>query len=202
MLHFNQTSKIRMKMLKPKVKPTSETAIKVERPPLGSIRLSFGPTSMGPPKQTPSKPPAPKPAVPKQATPKPIKRRLSHEANDNPTHESLPLRKIVKLKFSSMDKVQQIQRSPPNPAKRVKISNQSSPSMKQETSSISVSIAPSNTPSGPQSADGAGAKPARRPLPDSAPNPPPPLVKRTTILKLKLPTKPSIGPKPPIGAPP
>jgi hypothetical protein len=146
-------------------------------------------------------------APPKQA-PKPSLKR-PHPAPDkapSSNADGSPPRKILKLKVNSF-KVEQIQRSSPNPGSHQRAqptATRSSPVPRLSPPLVvhpaygqplnpSASPAPAPAPATSSTpAPGPIVVKARKPLPDSAPTPPPPLVRKPSIvLKLKTNPKPS-----------
>jgi hypothetical protein len=144
-------------------------------------------------------------APPKQA-PKPSLKR-PHPASDkapSSNADGSPPRKILKLKVNSF-KVEQIQRSSPNPglhqraqptgARSSPVPRLSPPLVVHSTYGQPPNPSTSAAPA-PATSSTPGPGPivvkARKPLPDSAPTPPPPLVRKPSIvLKLKTNPKPS-----------
>lgn len=186
-LKFKQNGRLRELKQKPRALPAPPTLV-VAAPvtPSGpALRLCFPPvsnvstTTMGPPAKT-------------NKRPHPPERTSSITSSDGPRP-----RKMIKLNVNG-SKLDAILRSPPNPvsARAKPSSSRSSPAPKKDPSpspalslpspgrsNTSISPTPQQPPQIIPSPSTIAIKPGRKPLPDSAPNPPPqPAVKRPSIV--------------------
>jgi len=154
------------------------------------VRLSFT-TAIATPITTP-------PMGPPKQTPKASLKRPHHQVDKTPstTQDGPPPQKVIKLKVNS-SKLQQIQSVTPNPAAYRRA--QSTPSAPRPSPAPSSILTPTPPPLNPSMSPAPISTPqsgpvvvkARRPLPDSAPAPPPLVKKPSIVLKLKTNPKPS-----------